>query len=242
MTPTLKLRDVLAELLNSGEPLAEKLEAYAAKLRVMNAPFAAAYDELISRLRAGNVGAGAPDIGDEWPAFLLPDQNGKLARSEQLTAAGPLVVSLNRGHWCPFCKIELRTYADKMRQIDATGAQFVAILPDRQEYFPGLLAQSGPSLRLLTDMDLGYTLSLGLAFGVGDRLANMMSALGLRLDRFHGNGAWLLPVPATFVVGRDNKVKARFVDPDFRRRMAIEDVLRVLRAEAAGPPATRHSP
>jgi hypothetical protein len=38
-----------------------------------------------------------------------------------------------------------------------------------------------------------------------------------------------LPIPATFVVGRDGMVKARFVNPDFRRRMAIEDLLAALK-------------
>jgi hypothetical protein len=36
---------------------------------------------------------------------------------------------------------------------------------------------------------------------------------------------WFLPIPATLVIGRDGLVKARFVDPDFRHRMGIEDFL-----------------
>jgi len=42
----------------------------------------------------------------------------------------------------------------------------------------------------------------------------------------------MLPIPATFVVGRDGVVKARFVDPDFRRRMEIEDLLAALQSAA----------
>jgi peroxiredoxin len=38
-----------------------------------------------------------------------------------------------------------------------------------------------------------------------------------------------LPVPATFVVGRDGIVRARFVDPDFRHRVAVDDLLAALR-------------
>jgi peroxiredoxin len=40
----------------------------------------------------------------------------------------------------------------------------------------------------------------------------------------------MLPIPATFVVGRDGVVKARFVDPDFRRRMAVEELIAALKA------------
>jgi len=37
-----------------------------------------------------------------------------------------------------------------------------------------------------------------------------------------------LPIPATFVVGRDGLIIDRFVDPDFRDRMEIEDILKAL--------------
>jgi peroxiredoxin len=47
---------------------------------------------------------------------------------------------------------------------------------------------------------------------------------------FHGNDGWVLPIPATFVVGRDGLVKARFVDPDFRKRMEINDLIAALKS------------
>ena len=43
----------------------------------------------------------------------------------------------------------------------------------------------------------------------------------------------MAPVPATFVVGGDGRVKARFVDPDYRKRMTIEDLLAALRSRSS---------
>jgi peroxiredoxin len=40
----------------------------------------------------------------------------------------------------------------------------------------------------------------------------------------------MLPIPATFVVGRDGYIKARFMDPDYRRPTAIADMLAALRS------------
>ena len=40
----------------------------------------------------------------------------------------------------------------------------------------------------------------------------------------------MLPIPATFVVASDGCVTTRFVDPDYRKRMAMEDMLDALRA------------
>jgi peroxiredoxin len=39
-----------------------------------------------------------------------------------------------------------------------------------------------------------------------------------------------LPIPATFIVGRDGIVRERFVDPDFRRRAAVEELIAALKA------------
>jgi len=50
--------------------------------------------------------------------------------------------------------------------------------------------------------------------------------------QFQGNGGWFLPIPATLVVGIGSEVKARFVDPDFRHRMRMEDILQAVRGAA----------
>ena len=81
---------------------------------------------------------------------------------------------------------------------------------------------------VLTDMDNGYAMSLGLAIWVGDEMQKVIAERH-QLPEYQGNDAWVLPIPATFVVGQDRRIKARFVDPDYRKRMAIEDLLAAMR-------------
>ena len=38
-----------------------------------------------------------------------------------------------------------------------------------------------------------------------------------------------MPIPATFVVAADGTVSTRFIDPDYRRRMTVEDLLAALK-------------
>ena len=61
---------------------------------------------------------------------------------------------------------------------------------------------------------------------------DVIGGFGIDLAHFQGNGGWFLPVPATLVVGRDGRVKARFVDPDFRHRMRTEDIVEAVRKAA----------
>jgi peroxiredoxin len=56
-----------------------------------------------------------------------------------------------------------------------------------------------------------------------------MTKIGRRLPQYQGNDAWMLPIPATFVVATDGRVKARFVDPDYRKRMTIEELIAALK-------------
>ena len=81
---------------------------------------------------------------------------------------------------------------------------------------------------VLIDMDNGYALSLNLAIWVGAEVQELMAASGRDLPRYQGNDTWMLPLPASFVVDTEGIVRARFIDPDYRKRMAIEDLLQAV--------------
>lgn len=231
MTSTRSFADILAEIVASDAPLGERLAAYAEALREAQSPFVVEYDRLVERVRQGMVGAGAPGPGEPMPPFLLPDAGGRMVGLEELLADGPLVVSFNRGHWCPFCKIELSALAGVRREFAELGARTISIMPDRQAFTAPLQASLDNRILVLTDMDNEYALSLGLVMWVGDAIRDLMIGWGPRLDAFQGNDAWFVPLPATFVVGRDGRVRARYVDADFRTRMEIADIMQALRSQ-----------
>lgn len=211
-------------------PLNVRLQSFAERLRELSFPFAEAYDDLVSRLMAGEIGSSAPQVGETMPGFVLPEHSGHLLSLDDLVQNGPAVVSFNRGHWCPFCKIELKTLAEHHAEIAALGACVVSILPDRQAFAGELRAQTLDRLHIVSDIDNGYALSLGLAMWLGDRVKALMKGRGLHVDVYQGSDGWFVPLPATFVVDRDKRVLARHVDPDFRRRMEVDEIMAVLAA------------
>ena len=60
-----------------------------------------------------------------------------------------------------------------------------------------------------------------------------MKAGGFDISLYNSNDTWMLPVPATFVVGCDGLVKARYIDPDYRRRMELDAIVDAVAAESA---------
>src|SRR5262249_2201070 len=139
-------------------------------------------------------------------------------------------ITFHRGHWCPWCRISGRALAQVHSEIVDIGARVVAIMPERQKFAAEFKSEAGSPFPVFTDLDHGYALSLNLAIWIGPDLERLLSSFGRVLPDYHGNECWTLPIPATFVVGRDGRVAARFVDPDFRRRMSVEELIAALRA------------
>ena len=209
--------------------VAEQLRAFADAGRQGNPDFAAAVDRLVERLRQYGAGESAPEPGDALPPFVLPDDAGRMVSLNELLTQGPVAVTFHRGHWCPSCRININALALAHQEITAEGGQIVAIMPDRQKFIANFRSEAKVPFPILTDMDNGYALSLNLTIWVGAELQKLME--GRRnIPEFQGNSSWMLPIPATFVVGRDGRIRARFMDPDYRKRMAIADMLVALRS------------
>lgn len=232
--PAATLAEAFEQARSMDAPLADRLAAYAQASRELNAPFADAVDRLVGRLRAGTVVAAAPKEGDPMPSFLLPDHTGRLVSLADMVAQGPVAVTFARGHWCPYCRIAVSALAEIADDARALGAQIVAIVPDQQHFAAQLRAETAAPFPILTDADNGYALSLGLVFWVGQEMQQFMLARNANPPLSQGNDSWFLPVPATFVVGRDGLIKARHVDPDYRTRMEVDSVLEALRQAAQG--------
>jgi peroxiredoxin len=207
----------------------ERLDVFARAVRSKTPATAAIVDRLVSRLRDHSAGETAPKPGDAMPPFILPDEAGQLVSLKDLLAQGPAVVTFHRGHWCPYCRISINTLAKAQPRIEALGARMVAIVPDRQPFAEEMKIDSGVTFPILSDMDNGYAMSLNLAIWVGDEMEEFMTGIGRSLPEYQGNDGWMLPIPATFVVGRDGRIKARFVDPDYRKRMAIDELIAALK-------------
>lgn len=219
-------------------PLGRRLQAVADRVRELAPDFADVVGRMVERLERNGVGLNAPAPGDLMPEFLLPDQDGRLNRLSDFTSKGPVVVSFNRGHWCPYCQLNADALARAAPDLQALGAQIVAITPELPRYSRELKDYAGAPFPILADLDGGYALELSLLFWVGDEKRDAMKAGGFNIEPYQGNTTWMLPVPATFVVGTDGRVKERYIDPDYRRRMPIDDLLAALRGLRPSQPQT----
>jgi peroxiredoxin len=222
------LDEAFRRVSNLDASLQERLRTFADTVSRGRPEFAAAVDRLVTRLRHYGAGESAPRIGEPMPSFVLPDETTQMVSLDSLLDRGPVAVIFHRGHWCPYCRINIDALAEAHKELSAGGGQIVAIMPDRQKFTAELKSQSNAPFPILTDANNGYAMSLNLAIWVGAEIQKLMEGR-LDLPTFQGNNSWILPIPATFVVGRDALIRARFMDPDYRNRMMMSDMLAAMR-------------
>ncbi len=129
-----RLKQAFLECRDMEGTLNERLDAYAAAGREIFPAYGEAVDRLVARIHENGGGENAPRPGDPMPPFILPDVTGRLVNLKSLLEMGPVAVMFYRGHWCPYCRLNVRAVIQALDRIKALGGQVVAIMPEVQQF------------------------------------------------------------------------------------------------------------
>ncbi|MEH2514018.1 peroxiredoxin [Nitrobacteraceae bacterium AZCC 1564] len=188
-----------------------------------------ATDELIASGQAER----AKKAGDIAPQFTLSDPDGRPVSSAELLARGPLVVTFYRGVWCPYCNMELEAIQAALPEIQARGANVVAISPQTQPNSRKSTRQNKLTFPILSDALGQVGNAFGLRFALPDYLVELYKSLKNDLPTFNADPSWTLPIPARYVIGADGVIAYAEVNPDYTKRPDPSELLPVLDKLAA---------
>jgi len=164
-------------------------------------------------------------VGAVAPEFELKDSTGRLVRSRDLLAVGPLVVKFFRGRWCSYCVTELEAWRDLYGTLRERGALLVAISPETQRQSDFAVQQHGLPFPLLHDPGARLAEQFGLVYTVPEYHQRYLKSILVNLPFLNGEASWRLPLPAAYVIGRDGRVAFADAHADFRVRPEPQDVL-----------------
>ena len=167
-------------------------------------------------------------IGQDAPEFEALDQNGKTLKSTDLLKEKQLIVVFYRGQWCPYCNRHLSELQDHLEDFQKSGAQIVAITPERTENINKTLDKTKADYPILWDKDNSIMKAFGVDFVLPENLQEKYKTYGVDLTEANGNTSQTLPVPATFVIGKNGKIKYLQYDPDYKNRSTAKEILKHL--------------
>ncbi len=170
-------------------------------------------------------------IGALAPEFELNDSSGRMVRSRDLLAIGPLVLDFFRGRWCSYCVTELETWRDLHPQLKEMGASLVAISPETQRQSDSLAVQQHRiPFPLLHDPGAKLAEQFGLVYTVPEYHQKYLKSIMVNLPFINGESSWRLPLPATYVVDQNRRILFAEAHADFRVRPEPHDAIAALSA------------
>lgn len=219
------------------DSLQSQLDAITAQTRSLVQPERLAItDQAIHDLLDSGIESRILRVGSTAPTFTLPDAlTGKLVRSKDLLALGPVIVNFFRGRWCPYCMTELEAWQAAFPRVRERGALQIAISPQLPRQNDFTVQQHSLTFPVLSDAGSRVAEMFGIAYTVPEPVRLHLRSIMINIPFIHGDqgeATWRLPLPATFVIKPDAEGQAMIAfaeaHADHRVRPDPEDVLAAL--------------
>jgi peroxiredoxin len=206
--------------------LQEQLDEITANTRHLVQPERLAISErAVAELFATRIEERILPVGATAPEFALKDAMGKVLRSADLLQLGPLIIKFFRGRWCSYCSTELETWRDLYGQIRERGVLLVAISPQVERQNDFMANQHGLPFPVVSDAGNKVAAQFGLVYKVPEEMQSYYRSILVNIPFVNGDESWTLPLPATYVVGRDRKILFAEAHADVRVRPEPDEVL-----------------
>lgn len=208
------------------EPLQPKLDARAAEFDTIIPDEAkAVMMSAMTQLSESGIIDNALKTGESAIPFELTNYIGTVVKLEELLANGPVVLTFYRGGWCPFCNLQLQSYQSAYAQIKALGAELVAISPQLNDSTNTTNEKGNLEFVLLSDDKGKVADQYGLLYTLPADLAELYKNFGIDLITYNGTEKETLPLTATYIIGKDGKIKYSFIDLDYKKRMEPQQII-----------------
>ena len=182
------------------------------------------------KLTSSTVAADAKTNGDKAPDFEMPNVRGGTLSLQDALAEGPVVLSFYRGSWCPFCNLELNALQQQLPAIRDCGARLIAVSPEKPDASLTHADKLNLEFDVLSDPGNRVAETYGLVMTVYESLRPLYLQWGIDLPAANGDDSHQLPVPATYVIGRNATIQAAHVDKDYTKRMEPGAIIAALKA------------
>jgi peroxiredoxin len=188
----------------------------------------AVHARAIAELKRQRLAANILAVGAKISEFQLLDHDGKKVSSAELFAKGRLVLCFIRGRWCPFCVAQMEAMNLILPEVEKAGARLAAISPQtvQQSFF--MRDQHKLRFPLLSDAGNSVARQFGLTYRVPDEQKSIHQRAFVNLPFVNGDDSWELPIPATYIIGREGTVLFASANEDYTERPEPEEIVRFL--------------
>ena len=162
-------------------------------------------------------------IGDSAPNLMGKNHLGKMVNLKELIKNGKVIVMFYRGAWCGYCNKYMSELEATLPEFTAKNATVIAIAPEIEESISKTVEKTKSSFSIVYDKDRKIMKDWKVAYSLTDDMKTKYKGYGLDLEKQQGD--WMLPVPATYVIGQNGKIEFVHFDENYQQRADIKNIL-----------------
>jgi peroxiredoxin len=117
----------------------------------------------------------------------------------------------------------------RIEDIGALGASLAAVSSETPDDSISVVEKNELSFEVLSDVDNKVAREFGIVFRLPMDLLQFYTSYGVDLTPT-GDGHFELPVPATYIIGKDRKILKAYVDIDYTKRLDPEEIIEALKS------------
>ncbi|MES9962381.1 MAG: peroxiredoxin-like family protein [Candidatus Sedimenticola sp. 20ELBAFRAG] len=209
--------------------LKENIDAYnEAKKEKVPPEILATMAQCTEELKGAGIESRALRVGDTMPDFELLNQHGESRRLSRYLAESPVVLNVYRGGWCPYCNMEMKALHDVLPEIEARGARLIGLTPETPDKAMTTAENNGIDIDILSDEANRVARQMGLVFELPQALRPIYQKIGIDIPAYNGDDSFMLPVPATYIIGQDGVILYDFVNADYTLRLEPSEIVAIL--------------
>ena len=124
----------------------------------------------------------------------------------------------------------MQAYQSILADLRALDATLAAVSPQLPDNSLSMTEKNALEFEVLSDLGNAVAREFGVVWRFPEELREVyLSFFDIVLPQVNGDDSWELPVPATYVIGRDAVIRYAFVDPDYTQRAEPADILQAVR-------------
>lgn len=170
----------------------------------------------------------AVNVGDRAPEFHLTSVTGEDVSLSGLLRQGPVILVWYRGGWCPYCNIYLHGLQKRLSEIEALGAQLVAISTELPKKSLVTKEKGMLNFRVLSDSEGRTAKNYKILYELPGFVVQHYN-LAAKLTEYNGDDSYTLPLAASYVINTQGVVEYAYLDADYRNRAPIDDLIDAIR-------------
>ena len=168
---------------------------------------------------------GGLTLGESAPNFAVDVLGGNTFNLAETLENQEVLLVFYRGYWCGYCQRHLGELEEKLQDFEDKGIKVIAITPESPEYAEKSIEKSDLSIDIIPDQGYEIMKQYKVLFEVNEFYLDKLAGYEIDYDKDPVSGKTFFPVPATYLIGKDGKVKFAHYDPDYSQRSDVEALL-----------------